>query len=364
MLELLLNILTSVNLTVLFLAVFLNKEKNSSNNLILLMIINQFLFSFNNILILTGWIHAIPYFLFISYIASQLNGPIIYKYVDVIMDRKSKGPDPLYFIIILPVILTVYYWMQFILKEPIDQNLFLNKLTGKDYPFETHVMNGLLLFSQFVYLLSAIGKVIFYSRPGGERPGPVKNITVMSSLNNNIFILICNTIIIICYLLLPLPLVIYLFIPISINLMYLYFIYTVFRYSIVFSNKKREPSFQLDKEILDMKTNAIVHYLNEFKPFKDPGLTIAKLANQLKIPKHHLSYIINNKFNKNYFELINSFRVEEAKKLLCGMDRKMEAVDSIGYDVGFYTKSAFYRSFKKYTNQTPAQFLKKGIQNS
>ena len=71
------------------------------------------------------------------------------------------------------------------------------------------------------------------------------------------------------------------------------------------------------------------------------------------IPTHHLSQIINQQADQNFFEYVNGYRVSSAKELLQTGDRSMTA---IAFDAGFNSQSAFYRHFKRITGQTPRQF--------
>lgn len=92
------------------------------------------------------------------------------------------------------------------------------------------------------------------------------------------------------------------------------------------------------------------------KPYLNPELSLTQLASQLNISPHHLSQIINEKFNSNFFEYINQFRVEEVKARINNPEFESYSLLGIALDSGFNSKSAFNRIFKKFTNQTPSQF--------
>lgn len=97
-------------------------------------------------------------------------------------------------------------------------------------------------------------------------------------------------------------------------------------------------------------------YMKEHKPFLDPQLRIKSLSDKLEVPSHQISQVINERFNQNFYEFVNSHRVEEAKVLLTDPGHENFTLSSIGYEAGFNSKSAFFNAFKKNTNQTPAQF--------
>ncbi len=89
--------------------------------------------------------------------------------------------------------------------------------------------------------------------------------------------------------------------------------------------------------------------------YKDSKLSLGKLASQLQISTHHLSQIINQQTQGNYFDLINEYRIDSAKQLL--INGKLSVID-IAYEVGYNSKSSFYTEFKRRTEMTPNKFKK------
>lgn len=97
------------------------------------------------------------------------------------------------------------------------------------------------------------------------------------------------------------------------------------------------------------------------KIYREEGLSLKSLSRQLNIPDRYLSQLINDKLNKSFFDLINFYRVQEAKELLLNGDGEKRNILDIAFDVGFNTKSAFNRAFKKHTRKTPSQFREEYI---
>ena len=88
--------------------------------------------------------------------------------------------------------------------------------------------------------------------------------------------------------------------------------------------------------------------------YKDFDLTLEGLALMMSITPHQLSQFMNERLNTNFRNYINSYRIEEAKKILISDTGKN--ILTICYDVGFNSKSTFNLCFKKYTNRTPSEF--------
>jgi AraC-like DNA-binding protein len=92
--------------------------------------------------------------------------------------------------------------------------------------------------------------------------------------------------------------------------------------------------------------------------FKDNLASMSNLANMLNETTHHISQVINEKFGKNFFELLAFYRVEEAKKLLREDTDKKITVEELSELVGYNSKSSFNKAFKSLTSMTPSEFRK------
>lgn len=95
------------------------------------------------------------------------------------------------------------------------------------------------------------------------------------------------------------------------------------------------------------------------KPYLESDLTINNLAEMLNTNFHKLSQVINESFDKNFYEYINSYRIMEAKRLLKSPDSEKYKIIAIAYDSGFSSKSSFYNAFRKNTGITPGEYLQK-----
>ena len=97
-------------------------------------------------------------------------------------------------------------------------------------------------------------------------------------------------------------------------------------------------------------------HLEVKKPFINPNLTLAELADQLNVSARELSGLINTKLGQTFFDLINSYRIEEVKKMLISPTSRDKTILELMYEVGFNSKSSFNTAFKKFTGQTPSQY--------
>jgi len=89
--------------------------------------------------------------------------------------------------------------------------------------------------------------------------------------------------------------------------------------------------------------------------YMDPDITLDKLAETLKILPRDLSSLINRHFGVNFYEFINRYRIEEAKRMLSSEKYRATTITDIYLKVGFNSKSVFYTFFKKLEGMTPSQ---------
>jgi AraC-like DNA-binding protein len=100
-------------------------------------------------------------------------------------------------------------------------------------------------------------------------------------------------------------------------------------------------------------------YMRSEKPYLDPELTIVDVASTLNIQKHHITQIINERMNKNFYQYINEYRINEVICKIADKNYTDHSILRIAYDSGFNSKSVFNTIFKKITGITPSEYKKK-----
>jgi AraC-like DNA-binding protein len=120
--------------------------------------------------------------------------------------------------------------------------------------------------------------------------------------------------------------------------------------------KKKYEKSALSPEQAEAILQRLQTFMQSSKPYVIPTLTLAALSKQMNVSTHHLSQIINERLNKNFFEFINYFRVKEAKRLLKDPGNQHLTLAAIGFEAGFNSVSSFNSIFKKTTSFTPSQY--------
>ncbi|MFO7723024.1 MAG: helix-turn-helix transcriptional regulator [Bacteroidales bacterium] len=114
---------------------------------------------------------------------------------------------------------------------------------------------------------------------------------------------------------------------------------------------RRGLSSARKKQILDQ----LLQHFRKDKPYLNPDLSMQMLSEHLKIPKHHITEVLNQDLGRNFFQFVNEYRVNAVKEML---SKKYQpwSVEAIGYECGFNSKSTFFAVFKDITGMTPMQF--------
>lgn len=116
-----------------------------------------------------------------------------------------------------------------------------------------------------------------------------------------------------------------------------------------------------DSELYILKERLLQLMENE-QPYLNSELNLVKLAGQMGLSTHQLSYVINTAFGENFFNFINRYRVRKAKELLKNPAYDRFNILVIGYESGFNSKTSFNTTFKKMTDYTPSEYRRKRIQ--
>lgn len=128
--------------------------------------------------------------------------------------------------------------------------------------------------------------------------------------------------------------------------------------------------FRIYPYIVELKTSKISNELSDDelniaydieklldieKMYQEPGYNRGSLARELSISESQLSRIVGLFFDKTVPQLLNEFRVNDAKSLLT---QTKADIATITYESGFNSVATFNRVFKEFTGKSPTEFRK------
>lgn len=107
----------------------------------------------------------------------------------------------------------------------------------------------------------------------------------------------------------------------------------------------------------------IKHHLNKLetffhtqKPYLNQNINLSDIASEIDIPAKEISYILNNHLGVRLSEYINTYRLKEFEEKY-NKSKEKYTIEGLSQKVGFKSKSAFYKAFKDYYNQTPKKYF-------
>jgi len=96
--------------------------------------------------------------------------------------------------------------------------------------------------------------------------------------------------------------------------------------------------------------------MKELKLYLNPDLNLSALSIAMNVSEEYLSGILNNHLNRNFFDFVNQYRVEEFKTQCLNPQNDSFTLLGLAYDCGFNSKATFNRVFKNSTNLTPSEY--------
>ena len=116
-----------------------------------------------------------------------------------------------------------------------------------------------------------------------------------------------------------------------------------------------------DEKLTDTAIQKVQQGMEIQKLFLKQNLNIDEFSKRINLPVKEVSAVINKHYGTNFFEFMNSYRVEEAKRLLSdGQHADMTVMDVLLH-AGFNSKSAFHRFFNRLVGMSPTEYRKQNI---
>ncbi len=121
----------------------------------------------------------------------------------------------------------------------------------------------------------------------------------------------------------------------------------------VLLKEKQRPS-ALSSEQVTVILAELRRLMDQEHLFLDNQLALPQLARHMGLSPNYVSQAINEGARVNFFDFINRYRVDEAKRQMNTQNAGNNL--TIAMASGFNSKTAFYSAFKKHTGMTPSEF--------
>lgn len=123
------------------------------------------------------------------------------------------------------------------------------------------------------------------------------------------------------------------------------------------SDKRKYEKSGLNPETAETLHQELRGLMERQQLYKEPELSLTDLAERLDTHPNYLSQIINEKEGKNFYDYINSMRVDSFLKMAANPEYRQFTLFALALECGFNSKSAFNRYFKKSMGLAPTTYL-------
>lgn len=127
------------------------------------------------------------------------------------------------------------------------------------------------------------------------------------------------------------------------------------------SLNQKKGSLNIDDQRAEDIKNRLTSLMTGQKIFTDNLISVSRVARMIKEPPYVVSWVLNEKIGCSFFEWVSSYRIEEAKRLLSDPSKHGFIIEQIAEEVGYNSKSAFNKAFKKHTGLTPSAFKNRPV---
>lgn len=125
------------------------------------------------------------------------------------------------------------------------------------------------------------------------------------------------------------------------------------------SESKRYTKSGLSPKKAEQYALKLIDYMDHSEAWKNNELNVAALSDATDIPKHHITQVLNENIQKNFYTFVNEYRVKLAMEMIVSPKYDSLSFVGIAFESGFNSKTAFNIFFKKYTGMTPTEYKKK-----
>ncbi|MDO3411948.1 helix-turn-helix domain-containing protein [Saccharibacillus sp. CPCC 101409] len=120
--------------------------------------------------------------------------------------------------------------------------------------------------------------------------------------------------------------------------------------------KELADKLSIDREAGGAERHAeVVEFIKEYvgRHYARPDLSLELVAGEVKLSRSYVGKLFKAHCETSFNDYLNAVRLEKAKELLLRTD---EPVQAISEQVGIFNTTYFYTLFKKYNQQSPAQY--------
>lgn len=334
--------------------IYFRKKSNQYANRILAVVLLAFsLIIFNTVIILTGYNSQFTFYQDISNVSLLVITPLLYAYVRLLAGSRVASIKVKYHLIpffIYASILLIFYLLPIIstsMKDGIDAVYFVI--------FNVQVVSYLYLSFRCISTHDSGAKESFSNLQDiglGWIKVILSSFAVAFLMHTAVLILIINGVDVPQH------------IRLNVTLLWAAHIFLIGYRSLRHDRPVEVESVPkyLSSTLPPEKTKDVLSKLEQVmvdeKLYLNPNLTIAELAKTTGFQSRHISQVVNQELERNFYDFVNFYRVQEVKAKLRVPEFSHLTILGIAKECGFQSGSAFNAAFKKFVGKSPSAFRK------
>ena len=132
---------------------------------------------------------------------------------------------------------------------------------------------------------------------------------------------------------------------------------TMAKYNLT-EKKQKTPLYRsmLKMETIDDIYQQIMAKFIVEKKYRDCNYSAKKMAEELNTNVRYISAVINLRYQDNYSQMVNEFRIKEAMYMLKDRRYLKMTIEDIAMAVGYQNRQCFYVAFYKRVGITPREY--------
>jgi len=357
---------------------FQNRGNRKANTCLALMVLLLIWHHADFIANTSFWYQDFPYLFTPNYVSWFLFGPLIYLYIRYALEPGYR-PKSVFYWTFLPALISFlnYFGLYALDKDTkvqmIRETVILNLPASRLY-FEPLIPRDLIFAVQGIFLVTFLLVCFNLLWRAGRRQTSDRGGHAAVDLRWLRFVLISFTLAVVISnfyfqaiwlsAIISIGRSVYLYVAPLTLLLVLLEVRAFLRPEVYAQDRlhpQSTPKYR-NSPLSDPEEKAIVarlkKYMEQNKAYLDGDLRIGRLSKQLGIPVNHLSQAINRQLQQNFFEFINSYRVNEARHILEDPEAPDLNLLNIALETGFNNKTTFLNAFRKSFRMSPSEYKK------
>jgi AraC-like DNA-binding protein len=358
-----------------FLSFFFLRQKHGNRLSSIFLGLILFFFAFLNFDFWSGYTLVtlrFPHLLDISVPFSLAMGPFIYHYTRYFL---FSGKEKYFFMHYLPAVFFIFYSLCFYLQPAaFKYNVFVQS-RGLSFPMQPVALHfsadpwhiraftGVFLTCQLIIYLLLSTRLYYLFKSGKEGARKIATEGIFWLRNTLIATSVIITIAAVIQVYFAGGRVEYI-LATSFTLFIYFTSYQVLRNSEFYKQgilKEKYSKSSLNEMLRDDLVKKIDLLMNNEKPYLDNLFSLKSFARAVSASPNHVSQILNEFYGESFFEYISRFRIKEAQLLLSDQKNRDIKIEQVADQVGYNSKAAFNKAFKRITGQTPLSFKRSAL---